>query len=156
LIVVAVLTRYRGGVTSMPGGRAVRPILIFDGDCAFCTTSAQWLQRRLHSTVAVEPWQYVDLALYGTDAQHAQHEVIWVDCAGRLYGGAQAFAQWLIHTGGAWRPIGLLITLPPVRWIAAGVYRLIANNRDRMPGGTPACAVRPARPHHPPSPPGDA
>jgi len=28
-----------------------------------------------------------------------------------------------------------------LRWIAAGVYRLIANNRQRMPGGTTACAL---------------
>lgn len=134
----------------MPGGRAVRPILIFDGDCAFCTSSAQWVQRRLKSDVAVEPWQYVDLALYGTDAHRARHEVIWVDYSGRLSGGAQAFAQWLIHSGRQpWKLVGSMITVPPVRWIAAGVYRVIANNRDRMPGGTPACAIRPDRPHHP-------
>jgi predicted DCC family thiol-disulfide oxidoreductase YuxK len=140
----------------MPGGRAVRPIMIFDGDCAFCTSSAQWLQRRLKSYAAVEPWQYLDLALYGTDAHRAQHEVIWVDYTGKLYGGAQAFAQWLIHSGGAWRHVGLLLTVPPVRWIAAGVYRVVANHRERMPGGTPACAIRPDRPHHPSSKPDDA
>jgi predicted DCC family thiol-disulfide oxidoreductase YuxK len=137
----------------MPGGRAVRPILIFDGDCAFCTSSAQWLQRRLKSGVAVEPWQYVDLALYGTDSHRAQHEVLWVDYSGRLYGGAQAIAQSLIDGGGGWGAAGQMMTVPPVRWVAAGVYRLVANNRDRMPGGTPACAARPERHHHPVTPP---
>ena len=136
----------------MPGGRAVRPILIFDGDCAFCTTSAQWLQRRLRSDVAVEPWQYLDLALYGTDSHRAQHEVLWVDYSGRLYGGAQAVAHWMIHSGGAWAGIGRLIASPPVSWIAAWTYRRIANNRYRMPGGSPACAIRPERHHHPTHP----
>lgn len=120
---------------------AVTPILIFDGDCAFCTTSARWLQARLRTAVPVEPWQFTDLAAYGTTAERAQYEVLWVDADGRISGGAQAFAQWLIHTGRAWRVLGTLVTLPPVRWVAAGVYRLIANNRDRMPGGTPACAL---------------
>lgn len=117
------------------------PILIFDGDCAFCTTSARWLQARLHSQVAVEPWQFTDLAAYGTDADRATREVLWVDAAGRIHGGAQAFAQWLIHSGGGWRVLGTVLRLPPVRWFAAGVYRVIADNRDRMPGGTPACAL---------------
>jgi predicted DCC family thiol-disulfide oxidoreductase YuxK len=31
--------------------------------------------------------------------------------------------------------------VPPLRWIAHGVYRLVANNRDRMPGGTAACKL---------------
>jgi predicted DCC family thiol-disulfide oxidoreductase YuxK len=117
------------------------PILIFDGDCAFCTTSARWLQGKLGGSVLVEPWQFTDLAAYGTTAERATYEVLWVDQAGRIHGGAQAFARWLIHSGGVWRVLGTVITLPPVRWLAAGVYRLIANNRDRMPGGTPACAL---------------
>lgn len=122
---------------------AVTPILIFDGDCAFCTTTARWLQARLRGDVPVEPWQFTDLAAYGTDAERAVRELLWVDATGRIYGGAQAFAQWLIHSGGGWRVLGTAVTLPPVRWIAAGVYRLIANNRQRMPGGTPACALPP-------------
>jgi len=129
----------------------VTPILIFDGDCAFCTTSVRWLQRRLRSDVAVEPWQFTDLASYGTDADRATHEVLWVDGTGRIHGGAQGFARWLIHSGGVWRALGTLLTLPPARWIAAAAYRLIANNRDRMPGGTPACAL--PRPESRPSPP---
>jgi predicted DCC family thiol-disulfide oxidoreductase YuxK len=122
----------------------ITPILIFDGDCAFCTTSARWLRRKLRTAVAVEPWQLTDLAAYGTDSDRATHEVLWVDEAGPIHGGAQAFARWLIHSGGAWPVLGRVLTLPPVRWVAAGVYRLIANNRQRMPGGTPACALPPA------------
>jgi predicted DCC family thiol-disulfide oxidoreductase YuxK len=30
---------------------------------------------------------------------------------------------------------------PPVSWLARGLYRVIADHRDRMPGGTPACAL---------------
>jgi len=119
----------------------VTPILIFDGDCAFCTTSARWFERRLGGGVAVEPWQFTDLAAYGTTAERAQYEVLWVDAAGRIHGGAQGFARWLIHSGGAWRVLGRVIAIRPVRWLAAGVYRLIANNREKLPGGTPACAL---------------
>lgn len=124
----------------------MRPLVVFDGDCAFCTTSARWLERVLGTDARVEPWQFVDLAAYGIDAERAAYEVLWVDSHGRVYGGAQAVARWLMHSGGVWRVVGTVMTLPPVRWIAAGVYRLIAVNRHRLPGGTPACALRPPEP----------
>jgi predicted DCC family thiol-disulfide oxidoreductase YuxK len=120
---------------------AETPILIFDGDCSFCTTSARWLERKFASRAPVEPWQFTDLTAYGITPDRAQYEVLWVDAAGRIHGGAQAFARWLIDSGGIARVAGTLITLPPIRWVAAGIYRLIANNRQRMPGGTPACAL---------------
>jgi len=34
-----------------------------------------------------------------------------------------------------------VIMLPGISWLAAKAYRLVANNRYRLPGGTPACAV---------------
>ena len=39
------------------------------------------------------------------------------------------------------RPLGVLLLTPPFSWIAKAAYRWIANNRDRMPGGTAACAL---------------
>ena len=41
-----------------------RPLLIFDGDCAFCTTSARAWQRWLHLE-HVEPWQFLELEPLG-------------------------------------------------------------------------------------------
>lgn len=44
-----------------------RGLLIFDGDCGFCTTSARfatrWVDRRDRYDIA--PWQEVDLARFG-------------------------------------------------------------------------------------------
>jgi predicted DCC family thiol-disulfide oxidoreductase YuxK len=31
--------------------------------------------------------------------------------------------------------------LPPFSWLAEGVYRVVAANRQRLPGGTPACRL---------------
>ena len=39
---------------------AARPILVFDGDCGFCTSSAGF-GRRLLGVEHVEPWQFLDL-----------------------------------------------------------------------------------------------
>ncbi|MFD7897138.1 thiol-disulfide oxidoreductase DCC family protein [Streptomyces sp. NPDC059743] len=118
-----------------------RPVLVYDGDCAFCTTSVTFLERHLRIRCAVTPWQFTDLASLGTTRQRAEYELLWITSAGSVHGGAQAVAKLLLNAGKGWAWLGGMLTLPPFRWIAHGVYRLIANNRERMPGGTPACAL---------------
>ena len=123
------------------------PWLIFDGDCAFCTSSAHWLARCLHRSqgpnARLVPWQFTDLAALGATAERAQREALWVASDGTIYGGAAAFAEWLKFRGGAYGVVGRVINLPVVRALAAVVYRVIAKNRHRMPGGSPACALPP-------------
>lgn len=132
----------RGAPIGCPGSlvNMASPVLIYDGDCGFCTTSARFAERRIPSHAEVVPYQTTDLAALGTAEERAAYEVLWVR-DGRVYGGAQAVAMLLIDAGGVWRPVGLLARVPPFRWIAHGLYRLIANNRQRLPGGTPACRV---------------
>ncbi len=126
--------------------RAV-PWLVFDGDCGFCTTSATWVAARLHRPLGpdaeVRPWQFTDLAAVGTTPERAQQEVLWVPVHGEVLGGAAAFAAWLRFRGGPYAVVGQAMGLPGVRSVAAAVYRLIARNRSRLPGGTPACALPP-------------
>ena len=124
------------------------PLLIFDGDCAFCTSSASWLAQRLHRkgglNAQLVAWQFADLAALGISRQRAQQEALWIAADGTISGGAEAFAAWLRFRGGAYGLAGSGMSLPGVRQLAAAVYRLIAKNRHRMPGGSPACALPPA------------
>ena len=120
-----------------------RPVLIFDGDCGFCTRSVNVI-KRLPVDADITPYQFADLELYGTTEERASYEVLWVDRSGRVHGGAQAIARLLVSAGGIYAVAGQLMRTPPLRWMAAGVYRMIANNRQRMPGGTVACALPPA------------
>jgi len=122
-----------------------RPVLVFDGDCGFCTTSVRFAERWLRPHCDIIPWQRADLPSLGVDQQRAEYEVLWVTPTGATYGGAQAVAKVLLGSGGGWPVLGGLLRQPPLRWIAHGVYRLVANNRERMPGGTPACAVESVR-----------
>ena len=119
-----------------------RPILLFDGDCGFCTTSVRFIERHIPSKAEILAYQFADLDALGTTADRASREVLWVE-GDRVRGGAQAVAALFIDAGGMWRPLGLVIRVPPFRWIAAGVYHLITVNRFRLPGGTPACALPP-------------
>lgn len=57
-------------------------------------------------------------------------------------------AKILLSVGGLWSVAGAILTLPPVRWVAHGVYRLVAAHRGLMPGGTATCAV-PGEARHP-------
>jgi predicted DCC family thiol-disulfide oxidoreductase YuxK len=127
----------------MNEGSFPKPVLIFDGDCAFCTRSVN-VFKRLPIDAEVTAYQFTNLELYGTTEERATHEVLWVDPTGRIYGGAQAIARLLVSAGGVYAAAGWALRTPPIRWIAAAGYRLIANNRQRMPGGTAACALPPA------------
>ncbi|MBR7671920.1 thiol-disulfide oxidoreductase DCC family protein [Streptomyces daliensis] len=117
------------------------PVLVYDGDCAFCTTSVRFAERRLHARCEATPWQFADLEALGATRERAEREVLWVTEGGEVHGGAQAVARLLMRSRGGWPLLGALLTLPPVRWAAHGVYRLVAENRRRMPGGTAACAA---------------
>ncbi|NYI05035.1 thiol-disulfide oxidoreductase DCC family protein [Allostreptomyces psammosilenae] len=128
-----------------------RPVLVYDGDCGFCTRAARFAEARVRPDAEITPWQFTDLAALDAGRglvteERARHEVLWVATDGRVYGGAQAVARALLAGRAArraWAVPGALLTLPPIRWAAAGVYRLIAVNRHRMPGGTAACALPP-------------
>ena len=124
---------------SRPARRDV-PWLVFDGDCAFCTSSAEWIGERLRRqggpNARLVPWQFTDLAALGMTVERASREVLWVTPAGEVFGGAAAFARWLRFRGGGYAVAGRLMEAPGVRALAAAVYRLIAQNRHRMPGGS--------------------
>ena len=120
----------------------VTSTLVFDGDCGFCTSSARWLDRRLPDDVVVVPWQRADLGALGVSTAAAQASVQWVGPAGRAQG-ARAVGRALQAVGGAWRPMGWLCRTPPTSWAAQAVYSVVARNRHRMPGGTPACQIDP-------------
>lgn len=118
-----------------------RPALVFDGDCGFCTRSADVARQVLPAHCAVVPWQEVDLAAVGTTAARARQEVLWVPRTGEVVGGARAVAAALRAAGSGWALLGRLLQLPPVDRLAGAVYRVVAANRMRLPGGTAACAL---------------
>ncbi|MEU6621924.1 DUF393 domain-containing protein [Streptomyces litmocidini] len=122
-----------------------RPVLVYDGDCGFCTTSANFAERRVRPRCDIVPWQFADLDALGVTQERAEYEVLWVTPSGAVDGGAQAVAKALLSAGGAWAPLGAVLLLPGIRRVARGVYRLVAAHRHRLPGGTPACAI-PRRP----------
>src|SRR5262245_2934546 len=117
-----------------------RPVLVYDGDCGFCTKSAR-LAARLPSRCEIVAWQHTDLDALGVTQERAEYELLWVTPDGRVHGGADAVAMLLRDSGALFALLGAVLRLPGVRSLAHRVYRVIADNRYRLPGGTPACAL---------------
>ncbi|WP_412540432.1 DCC1-like thiol-disulfide oxidoreductase family protein [Longispora sp. K20-0274] len=113
---------------------------VYDGDCAFCSTCARFVERRIPTRARVVPWQRTDLAALGVTSEAAEGAVQWVDARG-VAAGPVAISRLLRDAGGPWRPLGWLLGLRPVLWLAWPAYRWGARNRHRMPGGTAACSL---------------
>jgi len=132
------------GKPAEPDGPGRRATLVFDGDCAFCTSSVNWGKKHLNAAVDFVPWQQLDLEAAGLTQSKVEHAVQWLPAPavpGPIRSGAGAVGRLLLSSRWPWRPLGVLALLPPFSWLAALCYRIIAANRHRLPGGTPACAL---------------
>ncbi|HIT74055.1 MAG TPA: DUF393 domain-containing protein [Candidatus Avipropionibacterium avicola] len=121
-----------------------RPILLYDGDCGFCTTSATWIESRLGSSATVRPWRPDDATRLGVSNEAADREIHFVTPKGSVLGGADAVLAWWRSGAAVWRILGQVLRAPMLIQLTRLGYRLVARNRHRLPGSTAACAI-PAR-----------
>jgi predicted DCC family thiol-disulfide oxidoreductase YuxK len=117
------------------------PTFVYDGDCAFCTSCARFVDRRIPTGARVVPWQFADLNALGLTVAQCEEAVQWVGGDGTWAAGPDAIAQLLGDSTPRWRVLGGLLRVPPVRAAAWPAYRWVARNRHLMPGGTAACAI---------------
>ncbi len=127
------------------GNLAQKPLLIFDGDCGFCTSTANWIQRNSQLAIEIEPYQWSNLDSFGLTEAEASAKVQLV-AQGKIFAGHYCMAKLLMMQSNALlRVLGALMVLPAVNWLSAKVYDLIAANRHKLPGDTPACKMPPSR-----------
>lgn len=119
----------------------VLPLIVFDGDCGFCTRSIEWGRRRIRRMSTAVPFQRADLDALGLDAATCRTAVQYVGADGRITAGERAVASLLRDAGWPWSPLGRLLALPGVRAVAGLVYRWVARNRYRLPGASDSCAL---------------
>lgn len=124
-------------MSSTPG----LPVLIFDGDCAFCTTWVNRLHDWLPEPPVAVPWQWSDLDALGLTREDVA-DFAWYVTSRHSYAGALAFARILrVQPRIGLRFAGILLATPPFSIAAALGYNVIARYRHILPGGTPACAL---------------
>ena len=122
------------------------PVLVFDGDCGMCTRSARFAARRLRTApdaYDVDPSQRLDLPSLGLTQAECDEALQWVAADGRVSSGQDAVARMMLASRLWARPLGAALLLPGVNALAGVVYRRVARNRHRFPGGTPACEMPP-------------
>jgi predicted DCC family thiol-disulfide oxidoreductase YuxK len=117
------------------------PTFVYDGDCSFCTSCAQFIERRIPTRARVVPWQFADLAALGLTVEQCEEAVQWVTPTGETAAGPDAIAMLLHDAGRAWQLAGGALQLAPVRLAAWPAYRWIADHRHLLPGGTAACSL---------------
>ena len=117
-----------------------RGVLVFDGDCGFCTWSAARIGAWASGTLEVVPWQQADLTALGLTEGQCSTAVQYVDGGGVASGGA-AVARALTQCRQPWRTAGLVLALPWLSPVVERGYVIVAANRHRLPGATPACAL---------------
>jgi predicted DCC family thiol-disulfide oxidoreductase YuxK len=103
-----------------------QPILLYDGDCAFCRRCIDWIRRTLPRLPELQPFQEADLAGLAVSRSEASRSIQWIEPSGRVSAAHVAAARLLVFSGGGWALLGRLFLVPPVSWVAAGTYRFTA------------------------------
>jgi predicted DCC family thiol-disulfide oxidoreductase YuxK len=116
-------------------------MFLFDGDCGFCSASARVLRRYVRPDASIVAWQEADLGALGVTEAACTEAVQWIRPGDPPLAGPYAVAAALRAGRRVWRPFGVLLALRPVAALAWPIYRWIARNRHRLPGGTAACAL---------------
>ena len=118
-----------------------QPILIFDGDCGFCTTTANYVVKHSKTPILAHAWQLIDVTQFGVLQVQAQQRVYMVDGI-HVYGGHEAFAH-ILRLQNNWflGAVAFLMVVPPLCWVSKIGYALVAKYRHKLPGGTPACKL---------------
>lgn len=118
--------------------------LIFDGDCGFCMSVVRQLRRWVKPRATIIAWQRADLDALDVTAEECTEAVQWVTPGGHHVSGGAAVAAVLKAGRSPWPVIGSVLSAPLISRLTERTYQLVARNRYRLPGSTPACALSPA------------
>jgi predicted DCC family thiol-disulfide oxidoreductase YuxK len=120
------------------------PLLVYDGDCSFCSSGARWLTARWTGPQQAIAWQHLtadQLERVGLSIDDVRNAAWWIDPVNGPSRGHLAIARALRAANGWPSVVGRILLVPPARWLAAAAYPLIARWRHLLPGGTPACRM---------------
>lgn len=97
---------------------------------------------RLSKPLEIIPWQSLgDLSKYGLTLEDVSQRVYFVEANKVPIGGPRAIFKAGECMKKPWRYLAKLLLIPGVSIISEPIYRWVAKNRDKMPGGTQACAI---------------
>ncbi|WP_409483081.1 thiol-disulfide oxidoreductase DCC family protein [Arsenicicoccus dermatophilus] len=119
------------------------PLLIVDGDRGCCTVVARWTWRWVcRDRYEIRPWQQLGgevLARWGLTERDCRAAVQLVDRQGRVICGHRAVVAAVELGHPFLRPVARVLQAPALDGPLAAAYRWVAEHRDALLGGTPAC-----------------
>lgn len=116
--------------------RATTALLIYDGECQLCTTSARRVAAAWQGSAKAVPAQSLSDAErveLGLSVEELASVAWWVTPDGRTYRGHRAIAHALMAARGWRRVCGRLLLLPPFNALAALLYIPISRWRRSLP-----------------------
>jgi predicted DCC family thiol-disulfide oxidoreductase YuxK len=116
-------------------------LLVFDGDCGFCTSSVAFARRWISRDTDAVPWQRTDLDSLGLTENACQQAVQYRDNRGLWFSAGAAVIALLRDARPPWSWLGRVLAVTAVAPAVERLYAFVANNRSRLPGGTPACQL---------------
>jgi predicted DCC family thiol-disulfide oxidoreductase YuxK len=101
-------------------------VMIFDGDCGFCSACVRWGYRNLREMPESLPFQLVDLAKFDLTLEQVSAAVWLIDASGRQHRGHLAVAGLLaMQPSLGWRALAKAMRTPGISghlrgWLCAG------------------------------------
>ena len=107
-----------------------RPVLGFDGDCAFCRAWVEYWQRLTGEQVLYTPYQEIDNRFPSLPQKDFASAVTLFLATGEVRSGAHAvFSLLALVPGKSWM-LWLYVQIPGFAWIAEMVYGVVARHRS--------------------------
>lgn len=116
-----------------------RGLIIYDGDCGFCSASARWLRGHVRPSAQIVAWQELDLFPLGLTPEQCTSSVQWVGPHGERADQSQAVAAALRTGVQPWSGAGWVLGRQWLRPLADRAYRFVARHRGRLPGASDSC-----------------
>lgn len=121
-------------------GVGMKQMFVFDGDCAFCSSSMRLLRKLTKDRIPAKPFQFLNLEQFGLTLDQTQSAVQYVT-EQKTFRGAEAIAHFLMDSKTGWAAAGWLMRAPVLLSFFEIIYSVVAANRHRLPGGTPECKL---------------
>jgi predicted DCC family thiol-disulfide oxidoreductase YuxK len=117
-----------------------RGLLLYDGECGFCSRSVRLLERFARKPFEKRPSREVLATLPQEIASTVSGQMLWLESDGTIWGGSQALLCALRATG--WPFLAFLLGNPVVRPFTRAGYRIVARLRHRL--SPQVCELPPA------------
>lgn len=120
-------------------------VLIYDGDCQFCQMSLDFGIKNLRVFPPYVAFQRIQPEKFGLTEEQVKSQVWLVEKVptptAPLGGHLAVGAILSLQPSRLLRLLGWFVSTPPTSWFARFVYRFIAANRHRLPGGSRDCKL---------------